>query len=322
MSKLKNVIKKSLFGKFLLNLKHIFNRFGDYGYVLMLHRIGEINPNGISDNENMKVSPEYLKRLILDVQKKYDIISISDIADRLKTKQKRKFVCFTFDDGYKDNFTIAYPIFKKLNAPFTVFTAACFPNRTALLWWFKVEELLLKNECIKLSDGSNFICKSLKEKNIVFSEIRKKILQLNQLNLEEELNNLFSDYTIDWRDKDDELCLTWKEISMLHKDPLVTIGAHTSHHYNLKQLNSNEEVKQEILEGIYYFEKYCGFKPMFFAYPFGSSSEVGEREYRVVQEIGFSSAYLGYGAGIKKYTNSYSYPRIALMDNTDIKKLL
>jgi len=319
MSALKKIIKKTFVGQIMLYFRHSVNRIGDYGYVLMLHRVGEVNSNRISDNENMKVSPVFLERFILEVRNNYDIIAISDIVDRLRTKQKRKFVCFTFDDGYKDNLTLAYPIFKKLNVPFTIFTVTSFPNRTALLWWFKVEELILRNECITLSDGSNFTCKTLKEKNSVFSEIRKKILQLNQLNLETELNSLFSNYDIDWRDMDDELCLSWEDIRSLHEDPLVTIGAHTAHHFNLKELQTNEDVRNEIIEGIQDFEKHCGFTPGVFAYPFGSPFEAGEREYKIAQEIGFISAYRGCGGGIKKYSNPYSYPRIALMNNSDIK---
>lgn len=321
MSEIKQIIKKTLLGKILLSIKHNFNSIGDYGYVLMLHRVGELNHSGISENENMKVSPAFLEHFILEVQKDYDIISISDIAERLKTKQKRKFICFTFDDGYKDNFTLGYPIFKKLNVPFTIFTTASFPNKTALLWWFKIEELILENDVITLSDGSYYTCKTLEEKNTVFVEIRKKILELNQLNLEIELNSLFSNYSICWKDLDEELCLSWEEIKKLHEDSLVTIGAHTAHHYNLKELKNEEDVRNEIIEGMQDFEKHCGIKTTFFAYPFGSPYEAGLREYRITKQIGFESAYCGCGGGIKKSSNPYSYPRIALMDNTEIKKI-
>lgn len=321
MSELKEIIKKSLFGKIALKFKHSFNRIGVRGYVLMLHRVGAVNISGISENENMKVSPEFLERFILEIQKNYDIIALSDIYSRLKTKQSRKFVCFTFDDGYKDNLTLAYPIFKKLNVPFTIFVAASFPNRTVLLWWFKIEDLILKNDCITLSNGSSYNCKTLMEKNKVFSILRNNILQLNQKKLESELNSLLSNYNINWKDINEEFCLSWEDIKRLHKDSLVTIGAHTAHHYNLKQLKTCNDVRNEIVEGIQDFEKECGFTPKFFAYPFGSPFEAGEREYRITQEIGFKSAYCGCGGGIKKNTNPYSYPRIALMDNIDTKKL-
>lgn len=318
---LKQIIKRTFLGKIILNCKNKINKIGNRGYVLMLHRVGELNPGRISDNENMKVSPAFLEHFIQELQKDYDIISISDIADRLKTKQKRKFICFTFDDGYKDNLTLAYPIFKKLDVPFTIFVAASFPNKTALLWWFKVEDLIMKNDFLTLSDGSYFSCKTETEKNIVFSEIRKKILQLDQLNLEKELNSLFSNYTIDWKDKDEELCLSWEEVIRLHDDSLVTIGAHTAHHYNLRELKTDEDVKKEIVEGMHDFENHCGFTPKFFAYPFGSPFEAGKREYRVSKEIGFLAAFCGCGGGIKKSSNQYSYPRIALMDNVDLRKL-
>ena len=33
----------------------------------------------------------------------------------------RKFVCFTFDDGYRDNLEHAYPILKRHGVPFALY---------------------------------------------------------------------------------------------------------------------------------------------------------------------------------------------------------
>lgn len=40
---------------------------------------------------------------------------------------------FTMDDGYKDNYTNALPIFKKYNVPYTIFVTTNFPDRQAIL---------------------------------------------------------------------------------------------------------------------------------------------------------------------------------------------
>ena len=56
-------------------------------------------------------------------------ISLSDAVEHLKqgTLPKRA-ICVTFDDGYRDNAEVAYPILKKWNIPATFFVATGFLN--------------------------------------------------------------------------------------------------------------------------------------------------------------------------------------------------
>ena len=71
-----------------------------------------------------------------------------------------KQVLLTFDDGYKDNYDLAYPILKKYNIPFAVFLTTSFPEKEAILWWYIIEDLIMKNEVILLSDVSKYNCKT------------------------------------------------------------------------------------------------------------------------------------------------------------------
>ena len=48
---------------------------------------------------------------------------------------RRRFVCFTFDDGYRDNLQYALPILKKYDAPFALYIPTSFPDRPGELWW-------------------------------------------------------------------------------------------------------------------------------------------------------------------------------------------
>ena len=44
---------------------------------------------------------------------------------------RRRFVCLTFDDGYRDNLEYAYPILKKYEVPFALYVPTSFPTGSA-----------------------------------------------------------------------------------------------------------------------------------------------------------------------------------------------
>ena len=293
------------------------------GYIFMLHRIDEFEEGHLWCNEHMKVTPDFLDKTISELKEKYDIIALKAVPERLKHKSKRKFIVFTMDDGYKDNYTKALSVFKKHNVPYTIFVTTDFPDRKAVLWWYELEDLLLENNSITLSNGITYPAKSYEEKCDSFLKIREEILKLNQLDLENELNKLFSNSKINWNSKCEELCLSWDDIRKLEKETLVTIGAHTKHHYNLKQLTTEEDVKKEVQAGIDVLKEKAGIVPEVFAYPFGSSTEAGEREFKILNEMSFVCSCIAAGGPCtKKNKNTLSsLPRNMLKQDFDIGEL-
>ena len=187
VKKIKKLIKKIPGVKPLLR----YERPG-FGTVYMLHRVCPHNPQALYPNENLKVSPEFLEKFILKKQKKYDFISLDSLADMLTSetgrtneqtnKRTKPFICFTLDDGYKDNFEYAVPIFEKYKVPYAVYVTACFPDKTAFLWWFILDTIIQKNACIELSNGKRFPAKNKDEKEKAFLDIRVLLLSNSQKN--------------------------------------------------------------------------------------------------------------------------------------------
>lgn len=309
---------KNILGK----MKHCIQDTGTKGYVLMLHRVSEIDSNGIFMNENMKVSPKFLEDFILKYKEKYDFISSAEINDRLKNKSKKKFIVFTMDDGYLDNYANAFPIFKKYNVPFTIFVASDFPNMKCFLWWHILGDMILQKDYLRLSDGSIYSCATLEAKNLVFEQLRSKILLLNHDKFITEFCSLFGTDFPELQIFNAKYCMSWENIFELYKNSLVTIGAHTAHHANLRAMKTENDVEEEIIEGVEELEKHIpDYKKSVFAYPFGSPFEIGKREIAIAEKIGFTNAFLGYGRGVKGKNNHWAIPRIALTENFDFSIL-
>ena len=70
------------------------------------------------------MSPESFERQMRFLrERKYNIVSLEELTDLIKNKKKipPMTVAVTFDDGYLDNYTHAYPVLKKYNIPAAIF---------------------------------------------------------------------------------------------------------------------------------------------------------------------------------------------------------
>ena len=273
---------------------------GALGVVLMLHRIAEYDPSRLVPNEDLKVSPLFLQKTI-DKYKKagFTFLSLDDVYDVITRKNRieKPFVAFTLDDGYLDNYTIAYPIFKQANVPFCIFVATDFPDRRAILWWITIEDLILANSIIKLSDGSTYICQTYQQKWDTFRLLREKILKLDQRNLLPSLQTLFASYQIDWLEPIQKMSMSWENIKELGEEPLCTIGGHTMSHPSFAPL-ALEDIKTEIEGGIKRLQSVINYDIHHFAYPYGSIKEDGEREYEFLKSFDFKIALVSFGGVI------------------------
>lgn len=82
------------------------------GKILMLHSVKD---------------PSLLESLIFDCRNNgFETVSIDEAVERIRKHCKKRFACFTFDDGYLDTYTIAYPIMVRLNVPFCVYMTRDF----------------------------------------------------------------------------------------------------------------------------------------------------------------------------------------------------
>ena len=271
-------------------------REGTLGMVYMLHHICEKDEKLIPTNEDLKVSPAFLERIILSYKSlEFDFLSLDQLAEMIRSGEtnRRPFVAFTIDDGYLDNYTNALPVFEKYDVPFAIFVATDFVDKKAILWWDSIENLIMTHESVTTSDGKTYPCKSFQQRWDTFRYLRERVLNLDQSCLEQGLEEMFAHYEIDWYEPIQQKGMTWSQIMTLANHPLCTIGGHTVSHPSLKKL-SNEEAEQEIREGIERIAQAIQQPVRFFAYPYGTPHEIGEREFRLIEGLGIQLAFMAH----------------------------
>ena len=202
------------------------------------------------------------------------------------------FVCFTFDDGYVDNYQYALPIFKKYNIPFTVYVTTGLIERTAILWWLHLEEVIQNSRKLEINlkgKVKEYRLDTLRNKNKAFDEIYWKLRDMPHRDRYKVIQLLMDQNESDSVALCNRVGMTWPMVCELADSGLVTIGAHTQNHYALSEL-SEQHVIKEVEESCEKLMEHLGTKPHHFAYPYGDSNSAAQREFQIIKKLGFDTA--------------------------------
>ena len=269
--------------------------YSGLGSILMFHRVcSESSRPRIRGNAGLEVTPEYLENTVKFLRKNnYEIVSLSRMTKILNDNYKnKKFAVLTFDDGYIDNYMHAYPLLKKHKVPFTIYVTTNFPDGNAVLWWYILEDLILKEARIEFQLNGleyQYSCASLLQKERAYKQIHGLIFNGPSNDLRQQFLQVFKNYDINFLKKTSELALTWEQIREMSRDPLVEIGAHTINHHVLSKL-PDSAVQKEIEGSRDKIESEINQKVEHFSYPFGTRNEVGQREFGITKKCGFKTS--------------------------------
>lgn len=261
----------------------------------MMHHVRPARDDAFQPNSHLEITPEFLRLAVERIRANgYEIISLDEAVDLLKSGYgHHRYAVLTFDDGYRDNLQIAYPVLRDLQAPFTVFVATGLVERTSELWWLALERIIAANETVEFTragEESGLPCRTTAEKNACFERIVDYLtLEIGEFDQRKIIRALAEKYDFDLVDLADRQMMSWDEVRELASDPLVTIGAHTHDHFALARLDSSS-ARADVTKGVGILERELGRRPKHFAYPYGKSHAVSLRDADILRDIGFSSS--------------------------------
>lgn len=297
--------------------------YGGIGHAIMFHRVYNEDKKIITGG--LQVTTDYMEKVISYFKNNdIDIVSLDEFYKRLTGKGKSKrFVTFTFDDGYLDNLTHALPVFEKYDAPFSVFVCTGYLDKTAFLWWYLLEEIIFKQNRVKFCYNNqeyHLKTETEEEKRAAFGKMKTLILECTSLYDYNALMQLIlKDSQVVPFALNDKLILSLEQTKELSDHPLVTLGAHTLSHMALSAM-SEEDVYKEIQESMVRLKEITGKKIDYFAYPYGTTVEAGEREFEIASKCNLKMAFTTQRKNIsrKQSQNLFSIPRVGINPRMDI----
>ena len=268
----------------------------DLGGIFMLHHVvpADRARGGFAPNAGLEVTPEFLDAVIAHVkQAGYRLASLDEAVEVVKRgTEKQPLAVFTLDDGYRDNFLHAWPVFRAHDCPFTIFVAPAITDGKSELWWKTLEHViawsdvvdprgLLPGEVIRLySDG---------DRRTAWRRLYRALRALDPHRQTRAIRALSIAHGVDTGLLCRSLAMDWSEIRTIASDPLCSIGAHTVHHLALARLDAGEALREAVASRDRIAAE-TGRRPTTFAYPYGDASSCGPRDFRLIAEAGFAAA--------------------------------
>lgn len=267
--------------------------------VLTYHRISDAPDL----EDSLKVSLGNFENQMRFIKKNYRLISGDELSDIIRNKKPfpKNSCLITFDDGWNDNYTNAFPVLKKLGIPAVIFVSTDFIGTNQVFWHEQLVRMFEEN-------GSVF---DIKKRNGVLNEYPEvlsakivKIIEtpvLARRPLIEELISYLKGFDpgkiekliqklqllLDIREEEQQpVVLTWEQIKEMSQHN-ICFGSHTKSHAILTNVNMNQ-IREEITESKRIIEDQLGKPVDFIAYPNGNYSE---SIVKVTEEAGYLAGF-------------------------------
>jgi peptidoglycan/xylan/chitin deacetylase (PgdA/CDA1 family) len=268
---------------------------GGIGAILMLHRVTAAPEKPLGINRHLNIAPTFLDRLIADMKADgYTFVTLDEAVERIKAGGAGgQFATITADDAYRDNLTEALPILDKHKAPLTIYVAPALIDGDADLWWDVIDDIVNASDTLEFTTKRGAVamdCSTSLRKYQANAHLHDYLTR--EVREEEQraaLHELARAAGVDPDLPRRNTLMDWDEIRAISQHPLVSIGAHTVNHFNLKRL-SPDCARREMSDVIRILEQETGSRPRHLAYPYGYASAVGPREVEIAREIGYVSA--------------------------------
>ncbi len=262
------------------------------GLIFTLHQVNDTPVKSFAPNSILNVTPQFLEQTInKTLDEGFEIISLAEAVQRIETgKGNKPFAAFTFDDAYRDNLEIAYPIFKKYNLPFAIYVVSDYSSHQGEVWWVALEEIIARETTIEdpYIEGKLYETRTVRQKYSTFDALYIQMRNSDQFEQREKIKTLAARYNYDLQALSRRLIMSCDQLRELNKDPLVTLCAHTKSHFAIGALTENEAVK-DISAGATKMAEELGEQPLHFSFPYGDMKSAGARDFKLLNQLGFKS---------------------------------
>lgn len=281
--------------------------FPSSGAIMMLHEVHDDPDNELGTG----CRPGYLEYLVRHLRAKgAELVSMDRAIELITTRAHQPFVVLTFDDGYRDTWAKALPILERLSAPCCIYVPTHAITRELNAWWLAAREIFRRYDAVDVSCMERrFSCTTLDAKRAALREVCNWVAR--DFTRASSLDDTFANYDVHIVDLVEKYFLSQSELQLLARNPLATLGGHTTSHRALATLSA-DAVHSELAENRQFLQNATGREVRHIAYPYGSSNACGPRDFEMAKNLGFASATTSESRPLYRYESAdlRALPRI------------
>jgi peptidoglycan/xylan/chitin deacetylase (PgdA/CDA1 family) len=268
-------------------------------FVLNYHRVGNPKIQGGYDTAVFSATAEDFEAQITELKRKFTIIQLAEAFEYIENPSKLHNFCvlLTFDDGYRDNYDLAFPILRSAGVPATFFLTTSYVNGDALPWWEIIAYIIrnTKRDAIRLNGGRNAevviagrpLLQVIREAILIYKQSEGGDLGAYVAELAQACKVCTADIPTN------DLFMNWEQARELLAGGM-TIGSHTHTHAILSKMAPAAQA-EEVQRSRAMLLQHTGCDVSVISYPVGSSASFTADTVNAVKAAGYRAAFSFYG---------------------------
>ncbi len=286
---------------FLFNLAENIGLFSFLRYlnrnkltVLNYHRVDNPDDSGfVSFKPNVSSNPAQFSKQMDYVKRHYSVITSAQLVRWLYGQDKLPSnpLLITFDDGYLDNLTNAYPVLAERELPAVIFLATEYIGKDKPFYWDYLAYLFVhtKKTSLEMPRFGDFSLLENYEREVALQEIidilksipeKEKVSYLREISEKLEVSipsDAFSN-----------LHLNWDQVRKMRN--IIEFGSHTASHPIMTRIDYSV-AQNEIRNSLHKIEQEITVAPITFAYPNGHETDYSPEIIEMLKDAGVKAAF-------------------------------
>jgi peptidoglycan/xylan/chitin deacetylase (PgdA/CDA1 family) len=234
------------------------------------------------------VGEQRFREQMLYLKRHCRVVPLRDLPAVIHSGARPPIVALTFDDGFQNNYSVAFPILQELGLPATIFLATDLVDSDDTVWFCRINDALSRTSKKKLEwDGETYDLSTPRaraEAHALLQLSTKKLQHLEVLDRTARLSAALGDRATRSIPRGSPYrMLESHEIREMTDSGLIEFGAHGCSHAILSGL-SEPARKHEIVASIAAVERLTRSPCKLFAYPNGRASDYGSFDLTALRE--------------------------------------
>ena len=207
----------------------------------------------------------HLAEVIRFLQRSFSFVSIDEYLDALNAGTCRNLLTLTFDDGLRNQLTVAHAVLSSLRVPAAFYVCPALVGTPFSTWTWELEPRLAR---LPARRRQEIFAQGSADSYVTFLHGLKQMPLERRETLWGEIVSSTSDFAFTADEERRFGLMDWPELARL--DPaLITIGSHTQTHVDLPQVD-DERMEAELSGSKAMLREKLGYDARHFAYPNGS----------------------------------------------------